>query len=76
LTWNILKTLLNQNCVNKEISIVERTLVKILNCSIQLDEFTLSNSMLDYTQSVYINNNITKLEPLSRGIRRRRRHHL
>jgi len=65
LTWNIPKTLLNQHCINKEISIVGSNLVKILNCSIQLDELTLSNSMLDYTQGVYVNNNITKLEPLS-----------
>jgi len=56
---------LNQHCINKEISIVGSNLVKILNCSIQLDELTLSNSMLDYTQGVYVNNNITKLEPLS-----------
>jgi len=65
LTWNFPKTLLNQICINKEISIVGSNLVKILNFSIQLDEFTFSNSMLDYTQSVYINNNIIKLEPLS-----------
>jgi len=64
LTWNIPKTLLNQNCINKGIPIVGSN-VKILNCSRQLDEFTLSNSMLDYTQSDYINNNNTKLEPLS-----------
>jgi len=64
LTWNIPKTLLNQHCFNKEISIVGSNLVKILNCSIKLDEFTLSNSILDYTQSVYVNNNITKFEPL------------
>jgi len=42
LTWNIPKTLLNQNCNNKEISIVGSNLVKILNFLIQLDEFTLS----------------------------------
>jgi len=65
LTWNIPKTLLNQNCINKEISIVGSNLIKILNCSVQLDEYTLSNSMLDYTQSVYVSNNVTKLEPLS-----------
>jgi len=30
LTWNIPKTLLNQNCINKEISILEVTLLKAL----------------------------------------------
>lgn len=31
----------------------------------QIDEFIVSNSFADFTQTIYINNNVTKIEPIS-----------
>jgi len=39
-------------------------MIKAFNCSVQLEEIMITNTMLDYTQTIYVNNNVTKLEPL------------
>jgi hypothetical protein len=63
-TWNLPKTILNQNCINREITIEGNNMIKASNCSVQLEEILITNTMLDYTQTIYVNNNVTKLEPL------------
>jgi len=39
-------------------------MIKAFNCSVQLEDILITNTMLDYTQTIYVNNNVTKLEPL------------
>jgi len=39
-------------------------MIKSFNYSVQLEEVLKTNTMLDYTQTIYVNNNVTKLEPL------------
>jgi len=39
--------------------------LKAFNCFIQIDDISISNTMLDYTQTVYVNKKITKWEDLS-----------
>jgi len=63
LTRDLLKTILNQ--MNREISIEGDNIIKALNCSLQLEEIIITSTTLDYTQKIYVNNNVTKLESLS-----------
>nr|AAC33319.1 envelope protein [Drosophila virilis] len=49
LTWNLPKTILNHNCINNEITIEGNNIIKIFNCSLQINEISISNNMLDYT---------------------------
>jgi len=35
-------------------------MIKAFNSSIQLEEILITNTMLDYTQTIYVNNNVTK----------------
>jgi len=65
LTWNLPKTILNENCISREITIESINIIKALNCSIQLEDILITSTILDYTQTIYVNNNVTKLEPLS-----------
>jgi hypothetical protein len=65
LTWKLPKTTLNQNCKNQEIIIEGDNLIKAFNCTIQINDISISNTLLDYTQTVYVNNNVTKLETLA-----------
>lgn len=65
ITWNLPKTLLNQNCINKDLIAEGNNIIKVFNCSIQIEDVIITNTMLDYTRTIYVNNNITKLEPLS-----------
>lgn len=66
LTWKLSKIVLNQNCIiNREIIIEGDNIIKAFNCSVQIENILITSTTLDYTQTVYINNNVTKLEPLS-----------
>lgn len=64
-TWNLPKTKLNQDCVNNELTIEGNNIIQIYDCSLQLNEISIKNSYFDYSQSIYVTNNITKLEPIS-----------
>jgi len=35
-------------------------MIKAFNSSIQLEEILITNTMFDYTQTIYVNNNVTK----------------
>jgi len=61
-TWNLPKTILNQNSINRETIIEVNNIIKSFNYSVQLEEILKTNTMLDYT--IYLNNNVTKLKPL------------
>lgn len=64
-TWNLPKTKLNQDCVNNELTIEGNNIIKNYDCSLQLNEISIKNSYFDNSQSIYVTNNITKLEPIS-----------
>jgi len=64
-TWNLSKTILNQNCIKNEIVIEGNNMIKIHNCSIAINDLSISNYNSDYTQSIYTRNNVTKLDPIS-----------
>jgi len=64
-TWNLSKTILNQNCIENEIVIEVNDMIKIHNFSIAINDISISNYSSDYTQSIYTRNNVTKLDPIS-----------
>jgi len=47
-------------CINRDIIIEGDNILKAFNCFIQIDDISISNTMLDYTQTVYVNKKITK----------------
>lgn len=65
LTWNIPETAVNQDCTNNKILISGNNIIKIKNCTMQIDEFLISNNLADFTQTIYITNNVTRLEPIN-----------
>jgi len=65
ITWNLSKTILNQNCIKNEIVIEGNNMIKIHNCSIAINDLSISSYNSTYTQSIYTRNNATKLEPIS-----------
>jgi len=40
-------------------------MIKIHNCSIAINNLSISNYNSSYTQSIYTRNNVTKLDPIS-----------
>lgn len=64
-TWIYPKTKITQDCNKNNIQIQGKNLIKIYDCSIEINDIKIVNTLSDYTQNIYVTNNKTKIEPIS-----------
>jgi len=65
ITWNITREKLNQNCNSQEIYIENNKIVKVFNCTAELKQVLISNNIQQYTNLIFTEHNVTKIEPIS-----------
>jgi len=65
ITWNLTREKLDQDCNNQEIYIENNKIIKVFNCTAELKEVSISNSIQQYTNLIFTEHNVTKIEPMS-----------
>lgn len=65
ITWNMTREKLYQNCNNQEIFIENNKIIKIFNCTAELKQVSMSNNIHQYTNLIFTEHNVTKVEPMS-----------